>query len=103
MTQYNGNYRCTYCLDKGEHVSGRLLFLPEEHETRTIAHVEECAKEAEESGAPVYGVKGNSMLSTHIDITESVAVHHMHAALEGVTKTLLSTCLDSKYHAYHFI
>ena len=54
MTQYN-------CLDKGEHVSGRHLFLPE-HETRIIAHMEECAKEAEESGELVYGVKGMSML-----------------------------------------
>ena len=103
MTQYNGRYSCTYCLDKGEHVSGRHLFLPEEeHETRTIAHVEECAKEAEESGEPVYGVKGTSMLSPHIDITEAVAVDYMHAALEGVTKTLLSTCMDSKYHTRRF-
>ena len=44
MTQYNGRYSCTYCLDKGEHVSGRHLFLPE-HETRTIAHVEECMRQ----------------------------------------------------------
>ena len=35
-----------------------------------------------------------SMLSPHIDITEAVAVDYMHAALEGVTKTLLSTCMD---------
>ena len=101
MTQYNGRYSCTYCLDKGEHVSGRHLFLPE-HETRTIAQVEECAKEAEESGEPVYGVKGMSMLSPHIGITEAVAVDYMHAALGGVTKTLLSTCMDLKYHTRRF-
>ena len=82
---------------------GRHLFLPEEeHETHTIAHVEEYAKEAEGSGEPVYGVKGMSMLSPYIDTTKSAAVDCMHAALEGVTKTLLATCLDSKYYADHF-
>lgn len=103
ITQYNGYYSCTYCLDKGEHLSRRQLFYPEdEHEPRTKDHLEDSAKEAEETGTTVFGVKGKSVLSSHIDITESVPVDYMHAALEGVTKALLSTYLDSKFHTRRF-
>ena len=42
------------------------------------------------------------MLSPHIDTTKSAAVDCMHVALEGVMKTLLAICLDSKYYADHF-
>lgn len=59
-----------------------IMFLTE-HKIRTIAHVEECTKEAEESGGPVYGVKGMSMLSSQIDITEAVGVDYMYAALKS--------------------
>ena len=83
MTQYNGYYSCTYCLDEGEHVSRRQLFYPEnEH-----GHFEDSAKDAEETGTAVFGVKGKSVLS---DITESVPVDYIHVVLEGVTKALLS-------------
>ena len=52
--------------------------------------------EAIESGHPVYGVKGNSVLSAYISIIDAVPVDYMHALLEGVPWRLLSTCLDSK-------
>ena len=100
MVQYNGYNSCTYCLDAGEHFSGRHIFLPEsKHEDRTVSHLEQCAMEAEASGNPVCGVKGSSVLSAHIDITKSVVIDYMHAILEGVTETVLSACLDSKHNA----
>ena len=103
INQYNGYYNCTYCLDKGAHVSRRHLFYPEEeHEPRTNRHLQECAREAETSGSAVYGVKGRSVLSSHIDITQSVAIDYMHAVLEGITESLLSICLDPKFHARRF-
>ena len=88
INQYNGYYSCTYCLDKGAHVSRRHLFDPEEHEPRTKRHLEECVREAETSRSAVYGVKGRSVLSSHIDITQSVAIDYMHAVLEGITESL---------------
>lgn len=103
INQYNGYYSCTHCLDKGAHVSRRHLFYPdEEHEPRTKHHLQECAREAERKGSAVYGVKGRSVLSSHIDITQSVAIDYMHAVLEGITESLLSICLDPKYHAHRF-
>ena len=79
------------------------MFYPEEeHKPRTAHHVEEFAKAAEESGMAGCGIKGASVLSSHINITDSVAIDYMHAVLEGITRTLLSTCLDSKYHNSRF-
>ena len=85
------------------HMSRRYFFYPEEeHEPRTKHRLQECAREAEASGSTVYGVKGKSVLSFHIDITESVVIDYMHAVLEGVTESLLSTCHVSKFHACRF-
>lgn len=103
INQYNGYYSCTYCLDEGAHESRRHLFYPgEEHEPRTESHLQECTRDAEASGSAVYGVKGKSVLSDHINLTKSVAIDYMHAVLEGVTESLLSTSLDSKFHAHRF-
>ena len=52
--------------------------------------------EAIQCGHPVYGVKGNSVLSAYISIIDAVPVDYMHALLEGTPRRLLSTCLDSK-------
>ena len=99
INQYNGYYSCTHCLDKGAHISRRHLFYPdEEHDPRTNRHLQECFREAERKGSAVYGVKGRSVISSHIDITHSVAIDYiMHAVLEGITESLLSICLDPKY------
>ena len=103
FVQFNGYYSCTYCLDAGEHTSHRHVFPPEaDHEPRTTSSIEQCAMEAIESGHPVYGVKGNSVLSAYISIIDAVPVDYMHALLEGVSRRLLSTCLDSKNHACRF-
>ena len=79
FVQFNGYYGCTYCLDSGEHISHRHLFLPgEEHEPRTAHHTQECAKSAEDSGTSVYGVKGRSKLSHHINIC--IYTNWLHAS-----------------------
>ena len=64
ITQYNGYYSCTNCLDKGEHISRRHIFNPQEaHTPRTESHVQRCARRAEASGNAEFGVKGKSILS----------------------------------------
>ena len=101
--QFNGKYGCLYCLDKGQNLSRRHLYFPEdEHQPRSSRKMKKWAERAERSGQPVYGVKGKSVLSSHIDIVTSVPVDYMHAILEGVTKSMLAYWLDTKHHSHRF-
>ena len=103
FVQYNGYYSCTYCLDKGQHRAYRHTFLPtEKHEPRTEALIKQHAIEAKRKGKAVFGIKGKSILSSCIKIVSDVPIDYMHAVLEGVSKSLLSAFLDSKYHNYRF-
>ena len=103
FVQFNGYYSCTYCLDEGKHISHTHIFPPEaEHEPRTMTSILDCAKEAEQSARPVLGVKGSSVLASSIDFVKAIPVDYMHAILEGISRKLLSTYLDSKNHSYRF-
>ena len=103
FTQYNGKYGCNYCLDEGQHISRRRLFLPTDpHTPRSSVHLRQSTLEAQQQGTPVFGVKGPSVLSSYINILTDVPVDYMHAVLEGVTKTLISYWLDSKNHRSRF-
>ena len=81
-------------------MSRRHLFCPHEHEPRTKDHLEDSARKSEETGNAVFGVKGKSVLTSHIDVTESVPVDYMHAVLEGVTicACLLYACCSRRCH-----
>lgn len=48
-------------------------------------------------------LRGNSVLSSSLDITTAVPIFYMHAVLEGVSERLLSISLDSKYHMHKFL
>ena len=48
------------------------------------------------------GCKGKSVLSSAIDLIEAIPVDYMHAILEGISRRLLSFCLDSKNHSWRF-
>ncbi len=62
LTQWNGRFGCTYCLDEGSQVSHVRLHLPDDaHNTRSEKHVRECAGKATKD-SPVFGVKGPSVL-----------------------------------------
>lgn len=50
----------------------------------------------------MFGVKGKSILSTCINIVQDIPIDYMHAILEGVSKSLLSTYFDSTNHKYRF-
>lgn len=103
FTQFNGEYGCPYCLDKGTHMFHRRLYLPSDsHEARKLEDVKKWADEAKVLGKPVYGIKGPSILSTHINLLKSVPIDYMHAVLEGVTKSLLNCWFNSIYHKSKF-
>ena len=54
FVQFNGNYSCLYCYDKGNHTSHRHLFFPDEkHKPRSQESILEDAKKAKERGLPV--------------------------------------------------
>jgi len=89
--QFNGNFSCLYCYDKGTHILHRQVFLPDEqHEPRTNTDIKQHAIQAEEEGRPIFGVKGKSILSSSLDMVSAIPVDYMHAALEGISRRLLS-------------
>ena len=95
--QFNGNYGCLYCLDKGTHIMHRQVFLPNDpHIPRLSCTIEQHAVEAEEKRKPIFGVKGTSVLSSTLNLIEGVPIDYMHAILEGISRRILSVCLDSK-------
>lgn len=103
FVQFNGYYGCTYCFDKGVHISRRHLYYPSErHQPRTMRHVKRCVRAAEADGQARYGVKGRSVLIDHINVIQAVPVDYMHAVLEGVTKRLLECWLNTKLNAHRF-
>ncbi len=103
LSQWNGRYGCTHCVDEGTQVSHVRLYLPgDTHSARSEKHTLECARSAS-SSLPVFGVKGISELSPYINIVKDTTIDYMHAVLEGVAKTMLRKFwLCGKYKDYRF-
>ncbi len=103
LTQWNGRFGYTYCLDEGSQVSHVRLYLPDDaHNTRSEKHVRECAGKATK-GSPVFGVKGPSVFTPYLNIVKDTPIDYMHAVLEGVTKTMLQKFwLNGKYRGRRF-
>ena len=62
----------------------------------------QAAMQAENSGGPVEGIKGVSVLASVIDLVVGIPVDYMHAVLEGVTKWLVHAWFDTKNHGEAF-
>ncbi len=103
LTQWNGRYGCTHCLDEGTQVSHVRMYLPNDnHTARKEKQVIQHAKQACGS-SPIFGVKGVSVLSPYMNIVKDTAIDYMHAVLEGVTKTMLQKIwLCGKYKDHRF-
>ena len=106
MTQYNGYYGCTHCLQSGQQLAtgerGTVHVYQYIHDNptgpkRTSQQLEKDSHEATENDTTVNGIKGPSWLSMVPDynILEGNAVDYMHCVLLGVTKMLLKLWFDS--------
>ena len=101
--QFNGEYGCLYCLDKGKiHNRARIYPPDDDHTLRTSTQMKEWAKEAEKSNTPKYGVKGISPLSDFLDLPVCIPIDYMHSILEGVFKQLMKLWFGPSYHSEKF-
>lgn len=102
MTQFNGKYGCLVCTHPGSTLSrGCRVYLPDIDPppvARTHEHVLIAAQKAVQSGVSECGIKGNSVLSDVLDLVDGIPIDYMHAVLEGVTRWLLHTWLNSENH-----
>lgn len=103
LTQWNGHYGCTHCLDEGTQVSHVRLYLPhDEHTPRSEKDLLKHAMKAS-NGSPVFGVKGPSVLSPYLNLVKDTVIDYMHAVLGGVTKTMLQKFwFNGKYNKHRF-
>ncbi|KAL7294968.1 hypothetical protein TKK_0011679 [Trichogramma kaykai] len=110
MTQYNGEYGCTFCYHKGKSVKvgrGGTKVYPSDNVQpllRDLANHINHVQVAEKEKYSVYGVKGYSVLLEipMFDIIDSCVVDYMHCVCLGVVKTLIDASLNSKYNERDF-
>lgn len=103
--QFNGEHGCLYCLDKGTTFSRARIYPPDDqHVLRTTEQMKSWAKEAQATGKPVYGVKGECILAQYIDLPQCICIpiEYMHSILEGVFKQLTKYWFDPKFHSQPF-
>lgn len=96
MMQYNGEFGCNHCKDKGEsftHPTGgtsRVYPYNRYPEMRTSSETLENANQALQDKHPVNGVKGPCALSKLMpDFIQGTAIDYMHCVFSGVIKKLL--------------
>ena len=104
MKQFNGKYGCSSCTHPGTRLSNNSrIYLPAiKADPRTHQTIMAAAKTADTLGTPVMGIKGISVLSTSLDLVNSIPVDYMHAVLEGVARLLLRAWFDSENHREAF-
>lgn len=89
MHQFNGKYGCPSCLNPGVRTASQY-YLPDNHyDLRSNESVIKDAKEAENKGKVINGIKGQSVLSGVVDLVQGIPLDYMHCVLEGVVKWLL--------------
>lgn len=98
--QYNGEFGCPFCLNKGENVPlGRgfaRVYPGDVGPNRTLAQHEIDCQEAVNTKSVINGVKGPSilMLLPVFNIISSFVPDYMHCVLLGVTKTITNAWFD---------
>ena len=105
ITQFNGNYGCSWCLHPGEHVAKGRGFThvypleqfdqlpPKRDEVSFKVDAQNCV----ERNKPVHGVKKPSMilLLLHFNIVSGFVVDYMHTVCLGVGRTLTYLWLEN--------
>lgn len=104
--QFNGEYGCNWCYEKGE-VAAKgngftRVYVSQTRDVRPRTHSQhfDDVKTAVETGTCVKGVKGPSplMLLTFFNIILGFAFDYMHGILLGVSRQLTTLWFESKYH-----
>lgn len=99
MNQYNGEYGCPKCKEKGRIVANRRIYpyapnLNLRTDSETLTH----ALQAYESNVKVCGVKGPSIMSKIVSkCVKTTAVDGMHCVFLGVVYAFLLFWFDSQY------
>ena len=87
------------CLHPGKRLSNNSrVYLPDTYTERTHARVLSAAWQAEHTKSSVQGIYGTSPRAYTTDLVNSVPVDYMHCVLEGGTRWLMNSWLDSKHH-----
>lgn len=103
VKQYNGLYGCSYCFQKGEHISvgrgfARVYCYCKSIRVRTSNDHEKFVRLALERGKVIKGVKGSSIMALvpNLNIIYSYPPEYMHACIIGVGKLFGTEWFDSK-------
>lgn len=107
-SQFNGEYGCLACLDKGEYLEkhSKRVFKTQLCELRTNESYTVDAEEAEKTSLanknkkkePVNGIKGTCWLARYLTIPDNTLLDPMHLIHLGVVKLMMTLWLDTKYH-----
>jgi len=108
MKQFNGEFGCPHCLQKGEQISldsgGTVRIYPyiqgnPTDPLRTGDQTEKHARKATDERKPEFGIKGPSWLSSvpGYNIIEGNTIDYMHSVLLGVSKMLLKLWFDNNH------
>lgn len=110
--QFNGLSGCHWCIQPGRmvprgrgHARSYELQAPEP-ERRTMESWAQDAREAEQTGTTVNGIKGDSIISQipQYDIVWGSPVEYLHQLCHGVVRQLLDCFLDSKhFQSAHYL
>lgn len=104
LIQFNGEFGCPYCLQKGEILSETAgtarVYSKCESEERTVDQHKEHIRLATEENKPVIGVKGPSVVEDipNLCTLRSYPPDYMHAWLLGIVKTIVRAWFDSSNH-----
>ena len=102
MTQFNGQYGCTFCYATGRSLPGKggcRVYPVEYHTTdRTDDEIRTHMIQSYEENRKVFGVKGPSalMLLPEFDLSSGVIMESMHNVYLGVAKQLTEMLLFGK-------
>lgn len=98
--QFNGEYGCFYCLDKGEVCNRARIYPPNTDCTlRNHEQMREQVLTAERTGTIQCGIKGDCVLAKHIEFPQCIPIDYMHSILEGVFKQLMKRWFNPKFHS----
>ena len=108
--QYNANFGCRKCKQRGEKDSNRWVYPYRKFKMRSDEETLVHAKRANEIKKPVFGVKGSSALSLFVyKPIRSTGIDIMHLGFSGFSAhQMISLCFNSKfsdepYSLYHVI